>query len=256
MTQTPVSPSLDSWQPSQLQIVVFPKTPMVGVHQNWWNQITGRDPNETSTKKLETTTTGDFNEWSLLLTVDLLRVMWTLSPKLDPESPPTGMPTLGAYTLARKAFLDQITNWFASSCPPIKRMAFAGLLMQEATSHEDAYKLLHHYLKKTVQIDPLSTDFNYRINRRKHSRCLDLGINRITTWSAVKVTISAQAFLAGREHASALQTVTDSQYGALLQVDVNTDADREDEIPSDKLVALLAELVDHADALALNGDVP
>jgi hypothetical protein len=256
VTQTPVAPSLDSWQSNQLQIVVFPKTPMVGVNQNWWRQVTGRDPDETSTKKLETSATGEFNEWNLVLTVDLLRIIWTLSPKIDPANPSLGMPILGAYAIARDAFLEAMKAWIASSCPPIKRMAFVALLIQGAESHEDAYQLLQRYLIKTIQIDPLSTDFHYRINRRRRSDTTDLTINRLSTWSALKVTVSAQAFIPGQEQSIARRQIAKDQYSAFLQLDMNTDADREDEIPIGKLPMLVDELVVHADYLALNGDVP
>jgi hypothetical protein len=254
--QTSVTPSLDSWQPNQLQIVVFPKTPMVGVHQRWWQQLTGRDPDETSTKKLESTVVGEFNEWSLVLTVDLLRIIWTLTPKTDPANPIISMPTLGAYLLARDAFLKPMKTWITSLCPPIKRMAFAGLLVQGAESHGDAYQLLQRYLIRTVQIDPASTDFQYRINRRTPSVRSALSINRLSTWSALKVAVSARAFIPGHEQSFTRHQVFEDQYGALLQLDINTDAEREDEIPGGERPALLDELVSHADSLASTGDVP
>ena len=167
------------------------------------------------------------------------------------------MPTLGPYPAIRDGFAELMRAWIRGPCPPIKRFAFTGLMIQEAGSHNDAYCLLQQYLPK-VQIDPESTDFNYRINRRVRSAtaAFDLPINRLATWSAAKFSVSARAFLPGGETEGVPVQVSPTQYAAIVQFDVNTDAERLEELPHDDLERLLNELIEFATAIASRGDVP
>jgi len=148
--------------------------------------------------------------------------------------------------------------WISGHCPPVKRMAFSGLLMQEAGSHEDAYRLLQRYVQQAVRIDPGSTDFNYRVNRPRNSRAVtfDLHINRLATWSAAKFSVYTRAILPGGEDQDTPLHPSRTGYGIMLQFDVNTDAERLQALPAETVGTLFSELLDLANEIAASGDVP
>jgi hypothetical protein len=258
VTERNLIPDIDLWRPSSLQLVLFTMTPHVNVAQEWWQQVTGSEPNETTKKRQELTITGDYGDANLVLSIDHLRIIWTLSARIDPLSPPLTLPTIAAYSSARDVFANLISPWIAELCPQIKRMAVTGLLMRECNSHEAGYYMLQRYLEHAVKIDPDSTDFMYRVNRPRQSKSttFDLRINRLTTWSFVKYAVSEQAYLLGGDPAGSPIVASTTGYGALLQCDVNTDAERSEKIPRESVEPLLCELFDMTNEIAVRGDVP
>jgi hypothetical protein len=249
--------NLDLWRPNQLQVILFPvDSPInMGMDQTWWHQITGQEPAETIRKRHEATVIGPHNADNLVLNLDPLRIMWTLAPRIDPRDLPVTMPTLGQYSVSRDRLIGLIRNWIAISCPPIKRMAFTGLLLQDAESHQAAYQLLQLYLP-SVRIDPDSTDFQYRVNRRKRSESWpELTHNRLSTWGAGKFIVSTQAQLPGTEMSTSRVEVATAHYTAMLQFDISTDADRIEAIPRGLLGGLFAELIGLANEIAERGDI-
>jgi hypothetical protein len=250
-------PNIELWRPNQLQLIVFPTVAPANVDENWWRQATGREPAESTKKRTETTIAGPYGDANLVLTADLFRVVWTLMPQLDPLNPPMSLPSLGAYPAARDIFAGLVSAWITGYCPQIKRMAFTGLLIQEAASHEDAYRLLQRYLQPTLRIDPESTDLIYRINRPRCSKAVtfDLRINRLSTWSAAKFSVSARAHLPGPENQDIPLWPSTTGYGVMLQFDVNTDAEWIKEIPRERIGPLFDELLELAIEIAKHGDV-
>jgi hypothetical protein len=249
-------PDIDLWRANQLQLVVFPMTLPANVAEDWWRLATGQDPVEVTKKRSETTVTGPYGDGNLVLTVDQLRIFWTLTPRIDVQNPPLSLPTIGDYPGTRDIFAELTRPWIAANCPPIKRMAFTGLLMQEADSHKDAYRLLQRYLEQFVKIDPDSTDFTYRVNRPRDSRAVtfDLRINRLSTWSAMKFSVAEGSFLLGSENQGVPFRTSTARYGVILHCDVNTDAERTEEIPHENIEPLFGELLDLANEIAASGD--
>jgi hypothetical protein len=67
-------------------------------------------------------------------------------------------------------------------CPPINRLAFTGSLLQPVDNHPAGYEILNRYMR-WVEIDPQSSEFLYRINRRANSTAVQgLDLNRLSTW--------------------------------------------------------------------------
>ena len=234
VTESELVPSIDLWRANQLQLVVFPVAAPVEIDETWWQDTTGQEAVETTKRRTETTIVGSFgDDTNLIVTADLARIIWTLAPKVDAENPPFGFPTVGLFPDSRDAFAGLMRRWMVMHCPQIRRIAFTGLLMREAGSHEDAYRLLQPYLRRAVRIDPESTDFTYRINRPRRSRVagFDLRINRLSTWQAAKYSMYAGAVLPGGEGRGAPFVPTRSGFGIMLQFDVNTDAERLEEFP-------------------------
>ena len=257
VTEPPMKQVGGDWQSSQLQLIVFPTEPAVLRDQEWWQQVTGQEPAQSTKKRLELISSGPWCDYTLVLTVDLARIIWTITPRIDTGQPPgEQLPTIGPYPSARDDFANLMMAWFTGPCPPIKRMALNGVLTQAAADHGEAYGLLQRYLSK-VEIDPASTDFMYRVNRKRQSisGISDLSINRLSTWSAIKYSVSALIDRLGSQPSAQPIQVSPTTYAAFLQFDINTDAERESELPHDNLQPLFNELIDLAGEIASDGDI-
>ena len=157
-------------------------------------EATGREPAESTKKRTETTITGPYGDANLVLTADPFRVAWTLMPQLDPLNPPMSLPSLGAYPAARDVFARLVSPWIDRVLSTGQEDGVHRTPDARAASHEDAYRILQLYLQPTLRIDPESTDLVYRVNRPRRSKAVafDLRINRLSTWSAAKFSVSAE----------------------------------------------------------------
>ena len=247
-------PDADAWKPTLLRLVAFPVQSPVELDQQWFRELTGAEPPESVKRPTERVDQGIYGEVALNLSVDLLRVVLTVSPQIDTTTPPEQFPTLGPLQLAFTSFSKLATKWLAGKHPPIKRLSFVGTLAQFTKNQRLGYRLLGNYLPD-VKIDAHSGDFLYRINRRRPSKVWPrvLEINRLSTWTVRRAAIRAHTRLATGETSPAV-TVADSVV-CCLDFDVNTMPEFTGKIPQNKLVRIFRELGTLATEIAARGDV-
>ena len=211
-------PDPDVWQAQSLRLISFPVEPQHTVPQNWWHDLAGVDRERRVEKKLEVQEQGVFEGLSLSLSIDLLRLQWIVAPSLSADNFPEGLPILGPFLQWKDWLRIHMHRWLAMS-PPIKRLAFAGVLMQPTESREAGYAMLDRYLG-SVDIDPQSTDFLYRINRRVPSRTdvPELHVNRLTTWSVGKFVVVHQQLAALADQRAAQQFAGSETYACVLSL--------------------------------------
>jgi hypothetical protein len=254
----PNPPSLAVWQAQYLRLIGFPDQPQNSVQQNWWHDLTGIDPETRVRRRLEVEEEGVFEGNSFSLSIDLLRLQWTLAPRMSPDNLPQGPPTLGSFIEHKERFRFHMHNWLAMS-PPVKRLAFTGVLVQPVESREAGYDLLNCYLR-CVDIDRESRDILYRINRpvRSETDVPNLYINRLSTWSVAMFTLVIREQLVGMAGQEAgHQVAMDSKFACLLELDINTVPEPPDRIlPRESLPRILDELINLGTALATVGDAP
>lgn len=253
----PLLPDPSRWQAQYMRLIAFPTEPHASVEQQWWQDLTGLEVESSLRKKHERADTGLFQGVSLALEIDLLRVVWTASPRIDAGNPPEQLPTLGPFLERREWFQELMSRWLQHHCPPIKRLAFASELIHPVDDHRSAYLLLDQYLRK-IEVDPDTSDFLYRINRRTPSSTgiPNLFINRLTTWTAGQYTIEIRAGLAGQQWAEADRAIIQKkQYFCALALDINTIPDFPGGVlPHDELSRIFNELVNLGVAIATQGD--
>jgi hypothetical protein len=248
--QTPL-PALDSWKFTEIKLIAFPLSPPVSIEHNWWSDLTGAECTSTR-KRLQRVDRGPFQGRDFTLAVDVERITWMADFLPDPELSLT--PMIGSFIEVRDWFSEVMLRWLEGFCPAIKRLAFAGKLVLPTESREAAYETLKGYLP-CVEIDTASREFMYRINRPRNSTTgvPGLRINRLVTWSAVKVSMQwKRQVTIGNESGMLSQTSLD---GCLAQLDINSSEDRTDEIPHDSLPALWSELVQNGTELTERGDI-
>ncbi|MEX2174144.1 MAG: hypothetical protein WD872_07265 [Pirellulaceae bacterium] len=246
-------PLVDFWQASNLELIGFPIEPERALEQSWWESLAGADY-ESTRKRHERVDVGAFDEKSLFLTIDALRVKWTLGPlvKISAADGVGAVPFAGPFPETCGRFSSLMARWLNDSCPPIRRLAFGAKLLIPTEGREPSYELLDRWLS-AVKVDQSSTDFQYRINRKRSSASglSGLEINRLSTWSAVKMEVGMQVMASGAARAISRET-----YGCMLQIDINTHAERKEELPRDRLLPLWEELVRFGSEIAALGDVP
>jgi hypothetical protein len=256
----PVPPDPTTWQAQYLRLIAFPTVPQVAVEQHWWQDLTGVEAESSLLKRHERKDAGIFQGISLELEIDLLRVRWTASPRIDQENPPERLPTLGSFLERREWFQALMSRWLPN-CPAIKRLAFGGVLFQPVDDHQSAHRRLNQYLRK-IEIDPDTRDFLYRINRRTPSLANIPGllINRLTTWMAVQYTVEISARLenplVNRLIPERSQLIPQGeQYACILELDINTVPELPGGVlPHDKLPDIFAEFIEIGKEIAAHGD--
>jgi hypothetical protein len=232
-------PPVDAWQAVQLRVTLFGAPDIRTEAGRWWKMVTGEEPESvTDQPKVGIhVEQGPFLDGTLVLNVGLNRYSWELVSLIDFQKGIEDFPKIGPFPAARDSFLKAIEAWLPSA-PPTVRVAFGANVVLPRESKADTYVFLAGMLP--FRLDPDRTgDFLYRVNRYATSgRAVPgLRINRLRTWHAVAFKVNAGVV------GSAKQLVHE-QSACLLELDINTDAERGEEVPPDQLPGLLRELVE------------
>lgn len=250
-------PSIEEWKAQVVRLTAFPVEVEASREADWWRSLVEAEPEETNVKRGESsiavrTCSGTYEGYALQLVVDPVRIQWSFVPKLDASSFSPELPLVGHFSEVLAVFGPLMQRWLDRS-PPIERLAFGGVLLQPAETHESAYRILGRYLH-AVQLDPSTSDFMYRINRHRQSRSgVDgLVINRLSVWSALRWTALLKLDAGGRTK----EVKPPDAFAARLELDVNTAADYTGELPRATLGKLWTELVDFGREIAERGEIP
>jgi hypothetical protein len=248
----PPDPSV--WQAQNLGLIAFPVEPQLGVKQDWWRDLTGKEWEGRQDKRREVEEVGEFEGVALKLAIDASKVQWGVFPRISPDAPPTDLPTIGQFVDRTGWFATLMRKWLERA-PAIHRLAFSGALVQPVDNSGVGNDALNRYLR-SVDIDPRSTDFVYRINRRVRSRVVpDLEINRLMTWSVTRLVIVDTEIAVGGGPLGGTQVTKHETDACVLHLDINTvpaPADRT--LPGPALPDIFNELVGLGADIAARGD--
>lgn len=259
MRKTAPGPSRDPaiWSAQILRATVFPTKPVEVDGLKWWEELIGHVPDTTVSrpKAGELKEQGQYEGSNLTLSVSPTRVDWWYTGVSDSEREEENpFSVMGTFPEGLGSFRPLMLRWLDSSCPAIRRLAFGATLVRSVETREDGYRFLAPYLPR-VALDPEgSSDFSYQINRPRESSVLSgLRLNRLSKWYVSLTRVhTIEAGLAGEPQVRR----SEPQHAALLEVDINTAAEFEGSLPSDRLAPLLEELIGLGVELALEGDIP
>ena len=262
MTNQVTSSPLDRasvWQARSLRVTAFPSPSAKIGEPKWWRELLGADA-ETRNQRVsrgELVEHGPFDTGLLTLTINPIRIDWTLSFRPEPDSG-VGIPSLGGFQEAGDRFIKLMEEWFGlATSPPLRRVAFGAILDQLVDNHEEGCHILAKYLS-CVQLSPAARDFLYQINRPRElqsSQTRKLSVNRLTKWSCVALQQGIiHHSLDGSQSTSSI--LGETRYACNLELDINTPADFMDELPRQALAQILREQYDLGKELAEKGDIP
>jgi hypothetical protein len=234
------------WSVETLRLTAFQHVPVDLTNINWWADAVGSEPTQDNINRQigELKQEGQFSNGILNLTITPSRIDWKLMSimELEGELPAR----LGDIEEKTKEFTNLLSSWLSSQ-PSIHRLAFGLILVTPHEDHKAAYEHLNSCLPH-VELKPNSTDFLYQINRPQViniSNLGELGFNRLSRWHAIKGGFTGE--INGVKHERKF-------YASKLELDINTDARRVIELPSDCLSHILSQLVELATQISKNGD--
>ncbi len=253
-------PELSVWKAEGVRITAFPEPNPSSQMEGWWSSVAGESPEtRNSQPRLGVIQeSGAFLDGALTLNVTPLRVDWLLSVSATPPGPDSEFPVLGDLVKIVEAFCSRLNVWFESA-PPIKRLAFGSVGLQQVGGHKEGYELLSKYLRG-VKIDPEgSSEFLYQINRPRPSAVIEgLTINRLTKWSVLRMQgVSMQLMLTPDAKGSVVSGVPMRELFAVRsEIDVNTSPSWAKLLDQPQLASILGELVGLGLEIAARGDIP
>ena len=109
-----------------------------------------------------------------------------------------------------------------------------------------------------MKLDPEnSSDFSYQINRPRVSATgiTDLQLNRLSRWSAVRLSGILVQITAGQPTARVFES-RNELYACRIELDINTSQTFTAALPQEQLSARVEELVKLGAEIAANGDIP
>jgi len=236
--------ALSDWQLEFARLFAYTTESALLLDQHWWRDLAGQpDDFESHQTKQSRKVSGTFNEARLSLTIEHSCIVW----EVQPTPKVGGLPTLGPFREKIDWVVKLLSPWLANSCPPIRRLAFGGKLLQEAATQQKAFQILGMHLPG-VKLEPNPNDFILQINRRRDSKVVqNLPLNRVSTWSKMNVVFSIQP--------GAPFQWPENCYSA-LELDINTAPEKTAQITPSSLCVLLGELKDLGVEIAERGDIP
>lgn len=249
-------PDVEGWGPRVLRLSAFTQTPTLAAEQNWWQEVVGEAPEESNRKRTERVDVGMVDGRHLSLRITQFKVDLIVRPRIQPEDllDDPAPPLLGPLTENCEWFTKRAEAWFrCAGVPPIVRLAFGAKLSRPVENHDTGYRLLDQYLP-SVTISPESSDFFYRINRRRPSQSISgLSVNRLTEWGVSSHTVQGAVLTGDPEPVPVIETP--EKLTCFLHLDMNTDRYRKEPLPATDLPRLFRELVDLGVEIARDGDV-
>lgn len=207
-----------------MRLTVFPvETPEVA-GLRWWSELTGEQPlirNE-FLKSGSLKETGKFGVGELELVVRPSRIDWNLRAIPDEEGNP---PNLGAPHESLEKFHSLMNKWLGIGRPPEAwRLALGCVLLSLAPSVSEVHKTISRFGKISIDGADIS-DVLFQINRpiRVEWGNEQMKMNRLIKLSeAVLEQVEVEVGLT-----PAVRTIGQRAFACQLELDVNTDPQRE-----------------------------
>ena len=195
---------------------------------------------------------GPFLDGWLSVEANNTRIDWRFDH--DPTNPPSELPIVGAYGTLHTEFRELMKRWFIDS-PPIQRIGYGAVLLLSVNDVAEGNSLLSELLP-AVDIEQDTTDFLYRINRRRHAHSMEgIEVNRLSTWSVASVVGLRVDMLPLERRMPTLTRIADRN-ACRLELDINTAPEFRSQIPTDTAPQLFDELVTLGNEIASSGDIP
>lgn len=249
-------PPGSDWRTEMLRFTVFPSPKESIGEVPWWAELVGQPP---ETKVLQPRLgvqkhEGPFAGGKLILNTKFGRIDWLFAAAQGPDIEEEGFSTVGYLPDSLDTFGALMLRWLDLETSPVPiRLALGCIVVQPVGDREAGYRRLETYLH-SVELSPGdSSDFLYQINRprRSTSGIKGLQVNRLSKWSVARLR---GGVVAVRPDSAHLMPGPEC-FACRLELDINTAADYQHELPRETLAKVFEELVDLTREIAQRGDV-
>ncbi len=243
---------MTTWKVRSLRLTVFLSSEAAPrVSELRWEELAGAKPENVMNRGDQQYQEGPLGRGRLLLQKQQGRVDLLHAGFPQPEQPEDPVATLGTLEAASEALRGMAIKVLEQlgSCV---RLAFGAEMVTPAQTNVAAYRtLVEHIGSATFKLEG-GQEFLYQVNRPRDSKAVPrLLLNRLTRWHAsswqpvtVELTGAARV-LSGQP-----------RVGAVITTDVNTDGERTNPLPAEKLSELFDELRDLTIEIRDKGDIP
>ncbi len=253
---SPSTPPERLWYANTLRLTAFPSPSTQFNATGQWERVVGQAPDSQTIQPARgiVEETGKFDDGQLQLMAQPVRIDWNyvIGNFPDPNAPLSNVEV--SFAVALQSFFRVAECWLRIGLG-IKRLAFGAILTRPAQNRADGYREIATYLNNNVKLDPEgSSDFSYQINRpRKLTGEPQIKVNRLSKWSVGQVQFTQIAVNPGM---SPYVTTGEPVLSLRLELDINTDADYQGDLPQENLTDLFHRLTGEAIEIADKGDVP
>jgi hypothetical protein len=250
-----------AWISENLRCTAFLHAPSA-LNEQWWESLVGGKPEAKHSRPQDNflAVTGPIfgEKCNLSLTGTGDRVDWLLTGRDDPKAgEDRPFPFAGSFDERVKQFQTLISKWLPAA-PSLKRLAFGGVAVCPVEDIAEGLQVLKPLLP-SIELAPDSLDFAYAINRPRRSESIgsNLKINRLSKWNVMTLQrVRLVATLAPGVSEMQQTALGGSQNVARIEIDINTAAEFQGELPGGKLPALLSELMNLGLEIVEKGDLP
>ncbi len=246
------------WKAERLRLTAISNSPLDEYAQNWWDYCVGEKPesNNYQPKIGRRQIQIPYSSGQLLLVIENNRADWVLEFELPSMFEDDVETTVPYFDASLEGMKDLLGKWCQSPIDTT-RLAFGATLLTKVNDRIRGYELLNDLLP-SVSLDPEgSSDFHYRINRRRDSSVLDdAEINRLSHWSVA--SLRSSGLVVGPDSVKVLDggVKQDTWFACRADLDINTAPEiSERGIPKDLMADVFGELIEMAIDLSVHGDV-
>ena len=240
------------WNAESLRISLFTRVAPKITEQDW-QRLTGQEEAETRTQiPGGRAFIGSALGGQLTLAMPGPRIDCVLSPKPDGPAQDFSLNSVGPWSQMSETFLTATIPWIRQLDIETTRVAFGCVLLLKAEGRDDVYARLGDLLT-SVTVKPDMRDLLFRVNWRKNSKVVpELSINRLTTFSAVQISLATFALDSATPAKVSLTSRSDF---VRLEIDHNTSQEWDKPFDREQVVSIYEELASLADENAKNGEV-
>lgn len=247
---------LEDWHTESLRFTLFISPPILPHVGNYWEEVTGVQPEERKYQpRLQTETEeGEWLTGRLRVESAMTRIDWKLLAV--EEEAELGLPSLGRFSELQPRFGELMAEWL-SKCPPASRIAYGCILLLPAADPKDANEKLNNLLPALDLDSDTPRDLIFRINRRRKSMCglENMEINRISTWMTANVVRAQIEIPPEAQGVTQVTHVASESTVCRLELDINSVPEYGSEIEKEKLPDLFKELLVLGNEIATEGDI-
>lgn len=243
----------EEWIAAQVRVTAFPSKAQATPPAGWWEAAVGQGPaiRAEDRRTAASEETGPFDgreDVGLVLRLEPFRFDWLVLPRVDDPSTTPSPPDVGRFAERLPALLNVVRSWLEKvEVPPLSRLAFGAVLHHPVEDLEAGYRELSSFIGRTVNLDPARMrEAAFQVNWPGVSRAVSgMPINRLTKWSVASLIRSTTSRTAEPQ----------TTFFTRLELDVNTDKNRDMAATPSTARDVLGELTAAACEIAANGEI-